>query len=100
MRLPLMSTGKVLTTAVPSAQARTHQPSLLNSALVPFGLSAPTLISGTGPGAGETANAAGKHIWLVAEFPAEAKTATPMPSSLSMTSHSPEEYSASAGDSS
>ena len=47
MRLPLMSVGKVLTTAPPEAQAVTQWPPSLKIALEPFGLSAPTLISGT-----------------------------------------------------
>ena len=42
-----MSVGRVLTTAAPDAQAVTQWPPSLNIALEPFGLSAPTLISGT-----------------------------------------------------
>ena len=37
----------MLTTAAPRAQAVTQLPSLLKLALVPFGLSAPTLTTGT-----------------------------------------------------
>ena len=54
-----MSVGNVLTTAAPEAQAVIQWPSSLNTALEPFGLSAPTLISGTRSGGGSVANAAG-----------------------------------------
>ena len=47
LRLPLTSVGSVLTTAAPDAQAVTQWPPSLKTALEPFGLSAPTLISGT-----------------------------------------------------
>ena len=41
-----MTVGKVLTTAAPLAQTRTHGPPLLNDAWESFGFSAPTLSTG------------------------------------------------------
>ena len=59
LRLALMSTGSVLTTAAPEAHAVIQWPPSLKTALEPFGLSAPTLISGSPPGGVFVANAAG-----------------------------------------
>src|SRR3954452_1314235 len=51
---PPWNGGDVLSSAAPGVYARTHPPALLNSASLPFGLSAPTLTIGTTPGSSWT----------------------------------------------
>ena len=84
----------MLITEAPKARARTHGPTLLNSASVPLGLSAPTATIGTAFGSvgtivcftsGHGHQAAGKTNLSVASLPAEQTTATPhSPSSRRM----------------
>src|SRR3954464_12213098 len=102
---PPWKAGIVLITEAPWAWTRTHGPALVNMASVPFGLSAPTEITGARVGEGFSgplpslhgANAAGNIGRAVASLPAEHTTTVPQSPSSPRMSYIVGSNSASSG---